>query len=383
VLGGSIVVIAISAAVNIGSAYAASKFTKRVSAELAAKLLRNFLSSSLENFYARTFPEFSRSIHETSARVSHGIMGSLTTLISRVWLLTLILLIIFVTQPSIAVSMITVLGISYAVVFLLVKPAISNLSLASFDLNKDVQRHTQNSYHNYRDIILADAVRLQTMKFRESKLRMTEHNAKIEILGVIPRHLFEALGLITAIAIAFFVGRNDITPVGFVSSLAIFVLAGYRLLPAIQQIYQAGTRFLAAATVFKNVKADFASGVDCRSGAEKRFLRLDEIEFRDVSYIVKGNAILDRVFLRLPLRGLIHIDGQSGSGKTTLIECALGLRIPAKGKVLLDGHDLSALEKYPFWEKVGYCSQWSFILDASVKDNILGFLGSLSESRFD
>jgi ABC-type multidrug transport system fused ATPase/permease subunit len=65
----------------------------------------------------------------------------------------------------------------------------------------------------------------------------------------------------------------------------------------------------------------------------------------------------------------VGIVGDSGSGKTTLIDIFLGLLKPQKGKILVDGVDISENLK-SFQSLIGYVPQDVYLLDDSLKRNI-------------
>jgi len=53
---------------------------------------------------------------------------------------------------------------------------------------------------------------------------------------------------------------------------------------------------------------------------------------------------LDRVNLKISRNEFLAITGKSGCGKSTLINMIGGLDSPDKGKVLIDGEDLSGMD---------------------------------------
>lgn len=56
-------------------------------------------------------------------------------------------------------------------------------------------------------------------------------------------------------------------------------------------------------------------------------------------------AVLRNVSFTIPEGGFVAIVGPSGSGKTTLLGLLAGLDTPTQGKVILDGHDLTAMSE--------------------------------------
>jgi putative ABC transport system ATP-binding protein len=56
-------------------------------------------------------------------------------------------------------------------------------------------------------------------------------------------------------------------------------------------------------------------------------------------------TVLDGVELRIADRELVAITGPSGSGKSTLLGLLAGLDRPTRGTVVIDGHDLGAMDE--------------------------------------
>ena len=61
--------------------------------------------------------------------------------------------------------------------------------------------------------------------------------------------------------------------------------------------------------------------------------------------------------------------GPTGSGKTTIVDLILGLLIPEKGKIIVDGTDI--FTNLQGWrENIGYIPQFIYLLDDTIKRNI-------------
>jgi len=63
-------------------------------------------------------------------------------------------------------------------------------------------------------------------------------------------------------------------------------------------------------------------------------------------------TVLDGLDLDINKGGVFAILGPNGSGKTTLIKCLLGMVIPNKGEILIDGE--SVLKQWDYRNKINY-----------------------------
>jgi putative ABC transport system ATP-binding protein len=86
-------------------------------------------------------------------------------------------------------------------------------------------------------------------------------------------------------------------------------------------------------------------------------------------------AVLKDVSFTIPQGDFVAIVGPSGSGKTTLLGLLAGLDTPTRGKVILDGHDLTTLSENERarlrGEKVGFVFQtFQLIPTLTARENI-------------
>lgn len=85
---------------------------------------------------------------------------------------------------------------------------------------------------------------------------------------------------------------------------------------------------------------------------------------------------LDGVDLRVAAGEFVAIIGKSGSGKSTLLHMLGGLDVPTSGSVIVDGNDLTMLDRNQLAlfrrRRVGFIfQQYNLIPDLNVWDNII------------
>ncbi|MBR0973057.1 type I secretion system permease/ATPase [Bradyrhizobium japonicum] len=96
-------------------------------------------------------------------------------------------------------------------------------------------------------------------------------------------------------------------------------------------------------------------------------IAFEQVAFR---YRIDGPEILRDVQLHVPARQVIGIVGSSGSGKSTLAKLVQRLYIPERGRVLVDGIDVTQVD--PAWlrRQIGVVLQDSVLFNCSIRDNI-------------
>ncbi len=96
-----------------------------------------------------------------------------------------------------------------------------------------------------------------------------------------------------------------------------------------------------------------------------------EVEFDGVNFEYNpGVPVLKQVSFRAPAGSTTALVGSSGSGKSTLISLVMTFNRPASGRVLVDGHDLTAVKLRDYRENLGVVLQDNFLFDGTIAANI-------------
>jgi ATP-binding cassette subfamily B protein len=97
-------------------------------------------------------------------------------------------------------------------------------------------------------------------------------------------------------------------------------------------------------------------------------IRLDGVYFRyggsETSYV------LENVNAEIKSGELVAIVGRSGSGKTTLAKLLVGFYAPTDGKLMVDGYDMSVIDKEYYRAQVGYVMQSNLLFSGTIAENI-------------
>jgi len=192
----------------------------------------------------------------------------------------------------------------------------------------------------------------------------------------LPRFVFEA-ALVTGILLVATISLSRQGNSGDVmASLALFAAAGFRLMPSATRINAAWNVMKTSAAGIDLLHEDIVELEDPDS-VEKIVTNPESIPFKDeivlkeCSYAYPGEdeMVLNEISIRLEKFQSLGIVGPSGAGKTTLADILLGLLLPTKGKLLVDGMD-TAIEIRRWQRIIGYVPQTIFLLDATLRQNV-------------
>ncbi|CAN8142744.1 hypothetical protein THIOSC15_750003 [uncultured Thiomicrorhabdus sp.] len=159
--------------------------------------------------------------------------------------------------------------------------------------------------------------------------------------------------------------------------LAVFALAGMKLLPALQQIYSSLSLIKANMSAFDSIKSDLQKlepkmasvhSKDVNSSVGfKKSIHLKGIDF---SYPNKSGKVLNNVDIKIDKGDVVGVVGPSGSGKSTLIDVLVGLVKPSSGQVIIDNQVLTDQNIRSWQQKIGFVSQSIFLTEGSIAENV-------------
>lgn len=95
-----------------------------------------------------------------------------------------------------------------------------------------------------------------------------------------------------------------------------------------------------------------------------------QIEFRDVSLVLDGRTVLDRVSLTIPAGATYAIVGPLGSGKSSLVSLIPRLQDVTSGQVLIDNIDVRQLSLPELRRAIGFVPQETFLFSGPLRESV-------------
>ena len=159
--------------------------------------------------------------------------------------------------------------------------------------------------------------------------------------------------------------------------LSLYVFAGYRLMPALQQIYVSLTQITFSSTAINKLYEDrkkfklLTNNQNKKNNSEilifKENISIENVYF---NYPNTSKATLENINLNIPAKSIIGFIGPTGSGKTTTVDIILGLLEPQKGTMKIDGKILTEQNSRSWSRCIGYVPQQIYLSDNSIASNI-------------
>ncbi|PFG32507.1 ABC transporter ATP-binding protein [Sanguibacter antarcticus] len=343
---------------------------------ISRELLRGFFASPWTDRLQRNSTELVRSTDVGVATTVSGVLIPFAMLAGELCTFIAVLTVLVVAAPVMALATVLYFGLIGAV-------------LLRWVLRKSVQAGRVNRSHSTRSARLlsemmqslkeitlrgkADSVAELVLGVRQQS---SQARANMSFLAVVPRYVLEA-ALIGGFGIAAAIGYLTGGSTGALSAVALFGVAGFRIIPSLTRFQGIMSQTAAALPFAQTAIEDIRRGqgylaarvdgpVQLPVPDDATFLDLDKVTF---TYPTGVTPAVRDVTLRIPFGQSVALVGASGSGKSTLVDIVLGLLEPSSGEMRVGGTPLVlALDSWR--SRVGYVPQDVSLFDATVAQNV-------------
>lgn len=363
----------ISLSLKAFTLYVQTRFTLRLEYSLGRRLLSGYLNQPYEWFLNQNSSELGKSIiAEVYNVVKGGFTPMMTIATQSVMTIAVLALLLFVNPFLSLIVFITLTG-SYFLIYKLLKNTLGSMGQSRFDAHKERYSSINEVFGGIKDVKLGGLEDIYLEKFAKPSLVYSKSNAASQVINTMPRFALEAVtfgGIL--LMILYMMKANDglekVLPI-----IALYALAGYRLMPALQQIYEGFSKLKFSTPAVKKLHNDLTKLKEFTSYSEghalslSKYIQLENIIF---SYPQTEKRTIDNVSLTIPAYKTIGFVGSTGSGKSTIVDIILGLLASYQGEVTVDNKILSSSNRQAWQKNIGYVPQHIYLSDDTIRANI-------------
>ena len=364
-----------------------SNFSASCENRLSALLMRRVL-----------FARYSWLVQQNSSRLRQLLFGfvsvwsrdfirALMRLMNDAIMAAFIILALIISQPF-AGLVIAVAGAAIGgTLFFLIRPKLRRLANTK---RLGILGATQVSTEcilGVKDVKMANAETRFAQLFEKQVRVYANSDAKAQQWTQLPRHLLELiiyLGLVVAGLYVVLAQRQSTELAGV---LLLYGLAALRLLPVLSTNVSSVSTLVNAFPVISDLRRlieDTAASEQDEELSEE-FAAWQEVRLDNVSLRYQGaeRFALRNVTATIRRGGVYGCVGRSGAGKSTYIDVLAALLDPQQGRLLIDGRPLASNKRRSWRKRLAYVAQRPFLLDSSLRENIIFEGGGLDTARLD
>jgi ATP-binding cassette subfamily B protein len=109
-------------------------------------------------------------------------------------------------------------------------------------------------------------------------------------------------------------------------------------------------------------------------------INFENVEF---SYLDSNDPVLKGFNLHVKQGECIAFVGESGTGKSTILNLIIGFNSPTKGRILLDGIDMSGLDLTSYRKFIAVVPQNTILFSGTMRENITYGLSTVDDKKLD
>ncbi len=340
------------------------------------RLVEGYIHQPYSWFLNRHSADLGKNIlSEVSVVIANG-FNPLIELISKSLICLALITLLLLTNVKLTMVVSLTLGLSYLLIYLFLRKFLSRIGQERIKANKLRFTAVSEIFGAIKEIKAGGLERIFINQFSKPSKDFALYQAYSKIISQIPRYALEIIafgGML--LAILYLMSKSN-SVVNALPIIALYTFAGYRLMPAIQQIYISVTqlRFVGPAVdVLYNDKKSIKTLKSFNS-----YQTNDEVRFKNniilnninYNYPNSSQAALKDIYIEIPVYSKIGIVGSTGSGKTTMVDIILSLLEAQNGTLMVDDKIINK-DNCRVWQSyIGYVPQNIFLIDDTVAANI-------------
>ena len=358
--------------------YAIIRFSHMRAFSLSQRLLSAHLRQPYAWFLGRHSADLGKGVlSEVDKVVDNALVPGLRGIAQFVVVVALVALLVITNPIAAVIGFVFVVG-SYGLVFLLTRKKLERIGAERVSANEARYRFAQEALGGIKEVKLHGLEFLYLNRFSKPAFAFADRQATAMVISKLPRYLLEAIvfGAMIALVLGLLItggGRLD----QIIPTIGIYAMAGARLFPALQELYQGISLLQFNGPAVNALYADLVEQTEragrIDAGRDQRSLHLRRrLAVRDVTFTYTGahRAALHNLSLDIEANTTVGLVGSTGAGKTTVVDLILGLLEPESGHVAVDDVVLDRSNIRAWQNTLGYVPQHIFLIDDSVTANI-------------
>lgn len=363
--------ILLTSAVNAGFAYAQLLFAHLAGYGFARRLLARYVDRERLFFAHANSAELAKNVLSETDRLVAGVLTPAMVIASRGASALAVIVFLIAYQPRLALILGGGFGGLYVAIYLVMRARLSRLGARAVAGNEGRYRVVQETFGALTELKLYGRAETFAARFDAPARSYAHALAASLITGQLPRFVIESLAFGGVIAVVLFALTQGIDTAGMLPLLGLFAFAGYRMLPAFQNIFTSVSQLRFHLPGVRLIVDALEGERPRRARTAERLPFAEAIRLENVGFDYEaGRSTLRGIDLTIPAHTTVGLVGRTGSGKSTLVGLILGILTPGSGRVLIDRTPLDA-ENLPAWQnRIGYVPQDVFLIDGTVAQNI-------------
>lgn len=369
------VVIMVSVSFKAATTWTTTNFTQMRNYTIARRLVAGFLAQPYEWFLGRHSADLGKTVLSEVEMVVAGALVPLMRLIAQGTVVVAILLLLIAVDPFITLVVGGGMGGAYMFTYLGLRRLLDRNGKQRVAANKMRFKVISETFGGIKDVKLGAIEQSALQRFDSPARRFARTQVISQVVAMMPRFVLEIIAFGGMLLLVLFLMRRTDGLQEALPIIALYALAGYRLMPALQMAYDQATKLRFSGPALDRLHQDLQEhGVepvaDFPSGLTDELRGTISLENVTYSYPNAQRPAVKCMSLEISAQTTVGFVGATGSGKTTTVDIILGLLKPNTGSLQVGGTPITARNLRSWQRTLGYVPQQIFLADETVAANI-------------
>jgi ABC-type multidrug transport system fused ATPase/permease subunit len=367
------ILLIISISVKAITAYFSAYFIKMCEYNLGKRLAEKYLNQPYSWFLNRNSADLGKTVLSELAIVTENGLAPIVSLFAQSFIVLALLILLFLIDIKLAL----IIGATFSAFYLLIYSSLrSYLNRIGVELkNANKLRFTSLSelFGAIKEVKIGGLEKTYVKRFAGPAENFARNQYIFQIINQLPRFALEGIAFGGMLIVVLYLMSRDQSFTKVLPIIALYALAGYRLMPAIQQIYISISQMRFVTPVLNSVYKEIKNLNYITINDENMNLSFNNYIFINngsYTYPNSNKEALKNINLKIFPQTTIGIVGPTGSGKTTLVDIILGLLELQKGTLEVDEKIIDEKNIRSWQRLIGYVPQHIYLSDSSIESNI-------------
>jgi ABC-type multidrug transport system fused ATPase/permease subunit len=353
--------------------YVQARFAEMIQYSIGKRLVEGYLHQSYSWFLSRHSVDLGKTILSDVGQVTGGAIRPLIDLISKTAVAVTLVALLAIVDLKLTLIICFLIGSFYGIFFYFIRKYLNRIGKESLKNNELRFMIVNEAFSAAKEVKVGGLEQIYIKLFSNYAKVFSRNQSSSQAVALLPRFILEVIIFGGILVMIFYLTSQTSNFNNAIPTISLYVFAGYRLMPALQQIYSSFTSLAFAGPSVDKLTEDLKSLKSLNSNQNQSTLSFNKsIVLKNIHYNYPNasRTTLKDINLSIPANSSTGFVGPTGSGKTTIVDIILGLLEPQKGTLEVDGKIITQQNSRSWQRSIGYVPQQIFLSDDTVAANI-------------
>lgn len=354
------------------------RFTHMMEFSLGARLVYGYFNQPYEWFLNRNSSDLGKNVLSELQKVLNSIFLPVMQLVAHGAIVLALMILLVIVETKLAIVTGLLLSFAYWAVYSILQRRLKRMGIAQLEANSDRFAALSEGFGGIKDLKVGSLESVFIERFKIAAKLHAELGAKVQVYAQLPKFILEIMVFGGMLLLLLYKINISGSLSASLPTVGLFAIAGYRLMPSLQQIYYAYTMLRFSMPVLDLIYKELEQfekinrQLTNQAEATKKMIFLESLKFDNVSYKYphQSQFALKDIDLIIKSQSSVAFVGETGSGKSTAVDVILGMLLPQQGCVRIDGIPLTSENQRCWGACIGYVPQSIYLCDDTIEANI-------------